>query len=295
MSHEAQRTAVVTGASTGIGYATAKFLAQKKGWRVFAGVRKQADADRLKAEIGENVTPLIMEVTSSDSLNAAAAEVREALGGRTLNGLVNNAGIAVSGPLLELPIEEFEQQLAVNVTGVVRATQAFGPLLGADHELEGPPGRIVMISSVAGEMGAPFLGPYAASKHAVEGLSKSLRRELHLYGIEVIVIGPGAVATPIWDKADEVDTSGYKDSDFYEGMERVRSWMVKNGPSGFPPERIAKRAWKSLTMDKPKFRYAEVPDRLTNWTLPKLLPERMVDNMVVKRLGLARRFRTGED
>ena len=283
-------SAVVTGASTGIGHAcTAELTA--KGWHVFAGVRKQADADRLKQEFGASVTPLRMEVTDMASVQHAADRVREALNGTTLKGLINNAGIAVAGPMLTLPIEEFQHQMDVNVTGVVRATQAFGPLLGADESLAGEPGRIVMISSVAGEMGAPFLGPYSASKHAVEGLSKSLRREMMLFGIEVIVLGPGAVATPIWSKSDEVDISPYEDSVYFKALTRLRNYMSKSGPEGFPPSVIADRAWRALTEDKPRFRYALVPQRLMNWSLPRMLPERMVNNMLAKRLGLTRRER----
>ncbi len=283
-------SAVVTGASTGIGHACTAELAAK-GWHVFAGVRKQADADRLKQEFGAAVTPLAMEVTDTASIQAAADTVRAALKGETLKGLVNNAGIAVAGPMLTLPIEEFQHQLDVNVTGVVRATQAFGPLLGADEGLKGEPGRIVMMSSVAGEMGGPFLGPYSASKHAVEGLSKSLRRELMLFGIEVVVIGPGAVATPIWSKSDEVDITPYEDSVYYKALTRLRNYMSKSGPEGFPPSVIAERVFRALTEDKPRFRYAIVPQRFTNWSLPRMLPDRMVNNILAKRLGLTRRER----
>ena len=284
------RSAVVTGASTGIGHACATRLIEE-GWRVFAGVRKAEDADRLKAELGENLVPLMIDVTDSDSVRAAADSVRTALSGHTLDGLVNNAGIAVAGPMLNVPLEDFQQQMDVNVTGIVRVTQAFGPLLGVDESLEGGPGRIVMMSSVAGEMAAPFLGPYSASKHAVEGLSKALRRELMLYGIQVVVIGPGAVATPIWDKAEEVDPEPYRETRFYEALLRIRKWMTKNGPEGFPPAKIADRVFRALTEDKPNFRYAIVPQRLTNWTLPKLLPDRMVDKMVAKSVGLQRKYR----
>lgn len=283
-------TAIVTGASTGIGFACAKRLAEE-GWLVFAGVRKPADADRLVSELGEKVRPLIIDVTDQATVDAAAAEVRNALDGRTLGGLVNNAGIAVAGPLTELPLEDFEQQLQVNVVGVVRVTQAFAPMLGIDENLEGPPGRIVMMSSMAGQMGAPFLGPYAASKHAVEGISKSLRRELTPWGIQVVVLGPGAVATPIWDKAEDIDPEPYKTTRFYEPLMRIRDYMTRTGPEGFPPSKIADRVYKAFTEDKPRFRYAIVPQRLTNWSLPKLLPERMVDNMVAKRVGLTRRYR----
>src|SRR5205085_1765114 len=145
---------------------------------VFGSVRKQADADRLKMQFGANFTPLTFDVTDEPAVTTAAREVREALNGETLAGLVNNAGIAVAGPALELPIDEFRRQLDVNVIGPVIVTQAFGPLLGADRSLRGPPGRIVMISSVAGLNGNPLMAPYAMSKHAIEGLSESLRREL---------------------------------------------------------------------------------------------------------------------
>ncbi len=172
------QSVVITGASTGIGWATAKLLLDR-GFRVFGSVRKQADADRLKSEF------------------AAAREVRAALGGETLFGLVNNAGIAVAGPVLELAADEFRRQMDVNVIGPIIATQAFGPLLGADSSLKGKPGRIVMISSVAGKNGNPLASAYSASKHAIEGLSESLRREMMLFGIDVIIVAPGAVKTPI--------------------------------------------------------------------------------------------------
>jgi NAD(P)-dependent dehydrogenase (short-subunit alcohol dehydrogenase family) len=194
------RSVVITGASTGIGWASAKLLLDR-GFRVFGSVRKQADADRLKAEFGANFTPLIFDVTD-EAVLAAAREVRNSLNGETLAGLVNNAGIAVSGPVLELAADEFRRQMEVNFIGPVIATQAFGPLLGSDPALKGPKGRIVMISSVAGKHGNPMTSAYSASKHAIEGLSESLRRELMLFGIDVIIIAPGAVKTPIWSKAE---------------------------------------------------------------------------------------------
>lgn len=278
--------AVVTGASTGIGHASAKVLIDE-GWHVFAGVRKQEDADRLKQDFGEDVTPLTMEVTDTASMQAAGEEVRKALGGQTLRGLVCNAGVAVSGPLLHIDIAEVERQLDINVLGVLRTVQAFGPLLGADQSLSGEKGRVVMISSVAGVMGMPFVGPYAASKHAVEGLSKSLRKELNLYGIGVHVIGPGAVATPIWDKADDnSEIENYRGSDYEKSMQRVLNWMMDRGPKGLPPEQIGARVHHCLTHPDPKYRYAEVPQRFENWTMPRLLPEKFVDKQIAKRLAL---------
>ena len=190
------KSVVITGASTGIGWAAAKVLLGH-GFRVFGSVRKQADADRLTSEFGANFTPLLFDVTDEAQVRAAAREVRNALNGETLAGLVNNAGIAVAGPALELSVDDFRRQMDVNVVGPLIVTQAFGPLLGADTSLKGPRGRVVMISSVAGKNGNPLTGPYSASKHAIEGLSESLRRELMLFGVDVIVIAPGAVKTPI--------------------------------------------------------------------------------------------------
>src|SRR6201990_2294004 len=162
------KSVVITGASTGIGHACAKFLLDK-GYRVFGSVRKQSDADGRKSEFGANFTPLLFDVTDESAVLAAARDVRAALNGETLFGLVNNAGIAVTGPILELSVDQFRQQMDVNVTGPVIATQAFGPLLGVDRSLKGPKGRIVMISSVAGRNGKPLTAAYCASKHAVEG------------------------------------------------------------------------------------------------------------------------------
>src|ERR1700738_1505428 len=181
------QSVVITGASTGIGWATAKLLLER-GFRVFGSVRKQGDADRLRGEFGANFTPLLFDVTNEAAVLAAAREVRAALGGETLFGLVNNAGIAVAGPVLELSVDEFRRQMDVNVIGPIVATQAFGPLLGAAPSLHGPKGRIVMISSVADKNGNPLMSAYSASKFAIEGLSASLRREMMLFGIDVLII-----------------------------------------------------------------------------------------------------------
>lgn len=245
------RSVVVTGVSTGIGWATAKVLLGR-GFRVFGSVRKQADADRLKAEFGANFVPLMFDVTDEPAVLAAGRQVREALGGETLAGLVNNAGIAVAGPLLELSADEFRRQMDINVIGPVIATQAFGPLLGSDPSLKGPKGRVVMISSVAGKNGNPFSAPYCASKHAVEGLSESLRRELMLYGIDVIIVAPGAVKTPIWDKAEQIDLSVYKNSPYFPALNKVLAFMTKLGETGLPAERIGEVVVEALTMAKPR-------------------------------------------
>jgi NAD(P)-dependent dehydrogenase (short-subunit alcohol dehydrogenase family) len=278
------QSVVITGASTGIGWATAKLLLDR-GFRVFGSVRKQADADRLKGKFGANFTPLLFDVTDEAAVLAAAREVRAALGGETLFGLVNNAGIAVAGPVLELAADEFRRQMDVNVIGPIIATQAFGPLLGADSSLKGKPGRIVMISSVAGKNGNPLMSAYSASKHAIEGLSESLRRELMLFGIDVIIVAPGAVKTPIWGKAEEADPSAYKNSPYFRALERIRKFMLRLGEIGLPPEQIAERIFHALTASSPKVRYQITPDPMRHLIMA-ILPKRMVDKIIAKRLGL---------
>src|SRR5712691_2642486 len=278
------QSVVITGASTGIGWATAKLLLDR-GFRVFGNVRKQADADRLKREFGANFTALRFDVTNEAAVRGAAHQVRRALRGETLFGLVNNAGIAVPGPVFELAADEFRRQMEVNVIGPVIVTQAFGPLLGSDPSLKGPKGRIVMISSVAGKNGNPMMSAYSASKHAIEGLSESLRRELMLFGIDVVVVAPGAVATPIWAKAEEVDVSQYANTPYISQLQKIRSYMLDRGPKGLKPEALGAAIYHALTTSSPKVRYVVTPDRLQE-VMSAILPKRTMDNLIAGRLGL---------
>ena len=286
----ASRSVMITGASTGIGAATAALLA-KKGWRVFAGVRKQADAERLSAELGEVVTPVICDITEDASVKAAGEAVRAALGETALSGLINNAGVAVAGPLLHLPVEEMQRQLEINVTGQLRATQAFAPLLGAGETRAGPPGRIVNISSVAGLNATPLVTPYACSKFAMEAFTQGLRRELMLYGIDVVAINPGPIATPIWDKAEEIDPEQYAETDYDGPIKRILGYMLERGRTGLPPQRVAKAIHKALTATKPKLNTIITPEPFQQWLL-SALPGRTADRLIAKRLGLTPENRT---
>jgi NAD(P)-dependent dehydrogenase (short-subunit alcohol dehydrogenase family) len=282
------RSVVVTGVSTGIGWGTTNVLI-RNGLQVFGSVRKQADADRLTQEFGSAFTPLLFDVTDEAAIQAAAQLVRERLAGATLFGLVNNAGIATAGPLLHQPLDEFRRQIDVNLVGQLIVTRAFLPLLGTDRALKGQPGRIVNVSSVGGKVAAPFIGAYAASKHALEGLSESLRRELLIYGIDVIIVGPGAVATPIWDKAAQVDTSAYAQTEYGDILRRFGEYFVQEGRKGFPPERIGETILTALTTRSPRVRYAVVPQPFRNWIIPMALPRRLVDAALGRSLGLTRR------
>jgi NAD(P)-dependent dehydrogenase (short-subunit alcohol dehydrogenase family) len=278
------RSVVVTGASTGIGHASAKLLIAT-GFRVFGSVRNKADADRVSKELGPNFTPLLFDVTDEQAVKNAASQVRAALGGETLAGLVNNAGVWVQGPMLEVPVIDFRRQLEINVVGQVIVLQAFAPMLGADPSLKGSPGRIVMISSVAGKRSLPFAGPYAASKHAVEGFSESLRRELMLFGIDVIVIGPGPIKTAIWEKGEKFDLDRYGNTPYFEPMKKMWGMMLTAGASGLPAEDVAQLVLHALTGRKPWTRYTITPGHTTRM-LMGLLPKRMQDRMIAKRLGL---------
>jgi NAD(P)-dependent dehydrogenase (short-subunit alcohol dehydrogenase family) len=278
------RSVVITGVSTGIGRAAAEVLAAR-GFHVFGSVRRAGDAEALQAKLGTAFTPLVFDVTDAAAVQAAATKVEAALAGETLAGLVNNAGIAVAGPLLYLPVDEFRQQLEVNLTGVVIATQAFAPLLGAGLPARRDPGRIVNISSVGGKTANPFMAPYNVSKFGLEGLSESLRRELLPFGVDVVVVAPGAVATPIWDKADQVDVSRYANTPYAAALERIRAYMLQLGRTGLPPERIGEVIHHALTAPKPKVRYTVAPDMFQIW-MGEHLPKRMLDRIVGKRLGL---------
>ena len=278
------RGVVVTGVSSGIGWGTTKVLVSK-GIHVFGSVRKTQDAERLSTEFGNTFTPLRFDITDEKSVHAAARQVRERLDGRTLFGLVNNAGIAVPGTLQHLSIADYRLQLEVNLVGQLIITQAFLPLLGTDSALTGTPGRIINVSSVGGRIGAPFLGAYAASTHGLEGFSESLRRELMVYGIDVIIVAPGSVATPIWDKAEQVDLSSYADTEYVEAAKRVQKYMIEDGRKGYPPEKVGEVVWHALTTPKPRVRYAVEPGSFISRFIPRLLPKRIIDRFIARNLG----------
>jgi NAD(P)-dependent dehydrogenase (short-subunit alcohol dehydrogenase family) len=287
------QTVVVTGASTGIGWGCVKVLIAS-GSRVFGSARKQADADRLSTEFGPNFTPLLFDVTDEAAVAAGARQVEAALGSETLSGLVDNAGIAVPGPLLYLKTDDFEHQLTVNVTGQLIVTQAFAPLLGVDRSRSGVPGRIVMVSSVGGKNAMPFLGAYSASKFALEGMSESLRRELMPFGIDVIIVAPGTVATPIWDKADILDLTPFADTPYVPALRKLKAFMVANGRKGLPAEKLGETVKTALTLSNPKTRYTEAPNPIQN-LMANTLPKRVVDRIIARQLGLKiRRTRSGQ-
>jgi len=277
---------VVTGVSTGIGWGTTKVLVSK-GFRVFGSVRKQADADHLQKEFGNGFVPLLMDITDADGIHQAAQKVGSMIGDRNLVGLVNNAGIVVSGPLLYLRPSEYRRQLEVNMISPLVVIQAFAPLLGTDKKRQGPTGRIVNISSTGAKIAIPLIGAYSSSKCGLEGMSDALRIELMLFGIDVVIIEPGTVNTAMYDKGEKEDLSEFKQTEYWEAVQKFQNWIVNEArTNGLPPERLGEAVHVALTTAKPKARYAVVPQRFKNWTLPGLLPARWLDAVLAKQMGL---------
>ena len=277
---------LVTGASTGIGHACATRLV-RDGYHVFAGVRRAEDGARLLQECPEHLAWVLLDVTDAAAIRAAVDTIQTLLaaGHSGLVGLVNNAGIAVGGPLEFVSAELLRRQLEVNVIGLHAVTTAFLPLLRAAR------GRIVLMGSISGRIASPFIGPYTASKHAVEGLTDSLRLELAPEGIHVAVIEPGQVRTPIWDKglasfdriSDQIPAEGQAR---YRNRLRVFQWLLGRAPRvAVPPERVADAVVHALFSSEPRTRYVIGTDARIRLWLSRLLPDRAMDAVVLGTLA----------
>lgn len=260
------RTALVTGASSGIGAACAARLAGS-GWRVLAGVRRPGDAP-------EGTEEVLLDVTDAGQIAAAAEGVDE------LHGLVNNAGIAIAMPLEFVPPDELRRQLEVNVVGQIGVTQAFVPALRRAR------GRVVFVGSIAGKSALPFLGPYAASKHALEAVADSLRVELRPWGIGVTIVEPGSIRTPIWEKgarkADELVT-GRVGELYGDRIAAFRRFAAKRGAAGAPPQVVAEAIEGALTADRPRTRVLVGRDARIRAGLERL-PDRARDRLYERLL-----------
>ena len=282
------KSIVITGVSTGIGYgATREFLS--KGYRVFGSVRKQDDADRLKSEFGEHFEPLIFDITDKEAIDSEAERVSRIIGDTNLSGLINNAGATEGAPLMHIPLDKLRKHLEVLLIGQLAVTQAFLPLLGARKDNTGIPGRIVMISSTSGKSGFPFVGPYATAKHAIEGMSKSLRGELQLYGIEVIVIGPGNIKTPIWEKNKPESIELYRNTDFYDPLLKMHRYLQELVPKdSLDLDDFSARLYKIFEKKNPKPRYTVVNKPIKNWLIVNIVPTRLINRVAGKIFGLVK-------
>jgi NAD(P)-dependent dehydrogenase (short-subunit alcohol dehydrogenase family) len=275
---------VVTGSSTGIGRACALHL-DRLGFKVFAGVRKQEDGERLSAETSERFEPLILDVTDPEHISRAAARVAEATQDR-LAGLVNNAGIGVGGPLELMPLNDFRRQIEVNLIGQVAVTQAFIPAMRRAR------GRLVFISSIGGLVATPYMSPYHASKFGIEAVGDALRQELRRFGVQVSIVEPGSIATPIWDKgratAQEVrgNLSAEGQELYGESLAHTEKLLRETARRGSPPEKVAKVVVHALTARRPRTRYLVGADARAMATLGKLLPDRLRDRLVARATGI---------
>lgn len=279
------KSALVTGASTGIGRATALRL-DSQGWRVFAGVRRESDGESLLAEASERLTPVILDVTDAEQIAAVARQVEEQVGGAGLDGLVNNAGIAVPGPLETLPIDDFRRQIEVNLTAHVAVTQAMLPAIRRAR------GRIIFITSIGGLMAFPLFGAYHAAKFGLEAVGDVFRQELRPWGIKVAIVEPGSIATEIWERGDqEVDAVATRAGDSHgelygETIVKGRELARRTGARGISPEKVATRIEHALSARRPRTRYLVGADARGQAFLAWALPDRVVDWIVARATGV---------
>ena len=275
----ASGTVLVTGASTGIGEATALHL-RELGFQPVAGVRRDEDAERLAA-LGMRTVRL--DVTDPDQI----AAVREELGASPLAGLVNNAGIAVAGPLEFLPIDRLRSQLEINLIGQVAVTQALVPALRAGR------GRVINVSSIGGRMALPLMGAYSMSKFGLEAFSDSLRRELRPHGVNVVVIEPGGVKTPIWQKGNELIDRLMVDMPAEE-IERLYGRVIAalrretvriEQERGMPARDVAEVIGRALTLRRPRARYVVGRDAKARAVMARVVPDRVMDRLIARALG----------
>jgi len=279
------KSVLITGASTGIGRAAALHL-DAAGWRVFAGVRKGEDAESLREAGSERLEPLMLDVLDAVQIDSAAARVGEVVGAAGLDGLVNNAGIAVPGPLETLPIEDFKRQIDVNLSAQVAVTQSMLPAIRLGR------GRVVFITSIGGLVAFPMFGAYHAAKFGLEAVGDVFRQELRPWGIKVAVVEPGSIATPIWERGQaEVDAiagrSGEGRGDLYgEAIEAYREVARKTGERGIAPEKVAEKIEHALSARRPRTRYKVGADARGQALAKKLLPDRLLDWLVARATGM---------
>ena len=276
---------VVTGASTGIGRATALFL-DKKGYHVFAGVRKKADAESLAKEGSDRLTPITIDVTKDRSIKAAKDKVQRAVGKDGLVGLVNNAGVGDGGPVETMDLDILRNVLEVNLVGQVAVTQAFLPMIRK------VPGTIVFIASIGGRIASPFMSPYNTSKFAVEALGESLRQELAPWEIDVVVIEPGSIDTPIWKKGAETIEDQFAKLTattrrlYGKQLKRMDEVLTETASRGIAPEKVAKVIHTAISSENPKHRYLVGRDAKIAAKLKGALPDRTFKKLIDRQVKM---------
>jgi NAD(P)-dependent dehydrogenase (short-subunit alcohol dehydrogenase family) len=282
MAGNASGAVVVTGASTGIGRATALLL-DERGYRVFAGVRKEADAGELRRRGSDRLSPVMLDVTKGEQIESVREEVAASVGTGGLAGIVNNAGVGGGGPIEFMPLDELRRTLEVNLIGQVAVTQPFIPLIRKAK------GTIVFIASIGGRVASPFMSPYNTSKFGIEALGESLRHELRPWEIDVVVVEPGSIDTEIWTKGNEqvrerVDELP-EDARRLYGRQLTRFAEVLNETAsrGIPPEKVAEVIHTAIASDSPRHRYLVGTDAKIAARLKGTLPDRTFSKLAARQ------------
>ena len=282
---------LVTGASSGIGFAVTKALCNNH-YHVLASVRTSDDAKKLKDQLGDAVSPLIFDVTDVESIKKAFLQAMELVGDCPFVGIINNAGIAVNGPLLHIDMDEMFKQFDVNVFGLLRVTQTFFPLLKRQESGFKGIKKIINMGSISGLFASPFVGPYCASKYAVEAITDSLRRELLIYDhLDVLVIEPGAIATPIWEKAKAEDDLKYAHTDYGPFLENKRKIIENTEKNAIAVENVSRQVLSMLQNKKPPVRKVIMKKAWMFSIVRRWIPARYIDQKIKKNLTKGVNFR----
>jgi len=278
---------LITGVSSGIGEAIADSCIQK-GYRVFGSVRNEVDARKCTQKWGSPFTALVMDVRKIETIKENFLKVKNLLKGEKLHILINNSGVVKASPLELQSTEDIREMFEVNVFGLIDVTKAFLSLMKFEKRDNATRSKIINISSTAGQIGIPFLSTYVATKHAVEGLSHAWRRELIPFGIDMIVVGPGNVITPIWDKAKE--ETKFEDSSYKEQFQNFYHYAITEGQKGMKPSDIANVVMEIIHSSKPKVRYAPVAKKLANWYIPRWVSARTLDSIMSKNMKMKKLY-----
>ena len=285
MAGNASGAVVVTGTSSGIGRATALLL-DAEGYRVFAGVRKEADARELSQACSDQLTPITIDVTDAGHIESAREQLAEAVGDEGLVGLVNNAGVGGGGPIEFMPLDELRRTIEINLIGQVAVTQACIPLLRRAK------GTIVFIASIGGRVASPFMSPYNTSKFAIEALGESLRHELRPWEIDVTVVEPGSIDTEIWSKGNEQIRERLDDMPedarrlYGRQITRFGEVLTETASRGIPAEKVAEVVHKAIASDNPKHRYLVGTDAKIGARLKGTLPDRTFSKLAARQMKM---------
>ena len=282
-----KKNIVITGVSSGIGRDALRLLHQK-GYHIYGSVRKEADAKSLTEAYPQRFTPLIFDVQDQNAVNQEAKVVFETCD--RIDALINNAGIAVPGPLEFVTESDFEKQMDVNLKSVRRITNTFLPLLGTAPDFKGTPGRIINISSISGLFSSPFNGVYSISKHALESMTDVYRRELRRYGIKVMAVEPGPIKTKIWGKNLDSMTQ-FAETDYYYILRKADKMIENTEKNALPVTRTSNVILKCITKKRPKTRYIVHKNAFVFKIVANYLPDKLVDWFIHRSLSKGNRHR----